>query len=163
MTRILLTFLCIAFLASTSVRAQDSEEHTKAKRSPSVLKETGKFDPQKLIGLSLDTVRVFFAMIGRVTEETQNGETHLHALAADSMSHGIRPSEADAIVGPHGSRAFTVSFYKLGPEQLAKLGAKDFSGGKVLSYSGELEWPTMLGHVEMNAKTGLFSLACRPK
>ena len=162
MVRILVAVVVISIVCCASVRAQTSDDPP-ARSQKSMLKESGKFDPQRLIGLSLDTVRVFFAMIGRVTEKNKNGEVHLHALSADSMAHGIRPSEADAIVGKHGTRTFTAAFYKLDPEQLRKLGAKDFSGGKMMNFNADVEWPAMVGHVEMNASRGLFSIACRAK
>jgi len=129
------------------------------------IKKDKPFDPQKLIGLSLDTVRIFFAMIGRVTEENVGGEVHLHALSADSLSHGTRPSEVDAIVGKNGTRAFTLSFYKLPPDAAVfkKFSGHEMGGGKLLSFAGEVEFPNMLAHVEMNAKAGMFSMACRAK
>jgi hypothetical protein len=162
MIRTLIAVVVISILSCVAVRAQTSDDPP-MRSQKSMLKESGKFDPQRLIGLSLDTVRVFFAMIGRVTEENQNGEVHLHALSADSLAHGIRPSEADAIVGKNGTRTFTAAFYKLDPDQLKKLGAKDFSGGKVLTYNADVEWPTMVGQVEMNTNRGIFSIACRAK
>jgi hypothetical protein len=160
MIRIAAAVILVSILSCATLSAQTDAP---ARSQKSMLKETGKFDPQRLIGLSLDTVRVFMAMIGRVTEETQNGLVHLHAVAADSMPHGIRPSEADALVGKNGTQMFTASFFKLNEEQLKKLGAKDFSGGKVLNYNAEVEWPTAVGHVMMDARMGTFVINCRAK
>ncbi|MDP4199005.1 MAG: hypothetical protein Q8922_15770 [Bacteroidota bacterium] len=158
--------VAVAMISLIANQSFSAEPITKARKSNTHLvglKEQKKFDPQKLIGLSLDTVRMFFASIGRVTEESQGGETHFHVLSADSLSRGIRPSEADAIVGKNGTRTFTAYFYKLPPEALKKFSGHDFAGGKILSFTGELDYPNMLAHVEMNANTGMFSMACRAK
>ena len=149
-----------SIFAKSSVTSYDGrtrDVHVTVAKSPK------PFDPQKLIGVGLDTARIFFAMIGRTTEEKQGGEIHLHAISDDSLSHGERPSEADAIIGKNGTRVVTLSFYKLSPDQLNKFTGHDFAGGKMLSFSGELEYLAMFAHVEMNAKEGLFSMACRAK
>jgi hypothetical protein len=164
MLRTIIAIAIISLIASQSLAAKSNGELSRTHVVHAALAKGEKpFDPQKLIGLSLDTVRMFFASIGRVTEEPQGGETHLHVLSADSMSHGTRPSEADAIVGKNGTRAFTATFYKLPPEALKKFTGHDFAGGKILSFSGELDFPNMTAHVEMNAQTGMFSMACRAK
>lgn len=152
-----------SLIESQSISAKANGDTRAAVANVKIEKDAKPFDPQKLIGLSLDTVRMFFASIGRVTEEPVGGETHLHVLAPDSLSHGVKPSEADAIVGKNGTRAFTATFYKLPPEALKKFTGHDFAGGKILSFSGELDYPNMTAHVEMNAKTGMFSMACRAK
>ncbi len=113
--------------------------------------------------MGLDTVRMFFATIGRITEKTQGGETPLHAISSDSLVHGTRPSEVDAIVGKSGTRTFTLSFYKLPPDQMKKFGSNDLAGVKMLSSSEELEYTNMFAHVEMNTKAGMSSMACRAK
>jgi hypothetical protein len=166
MKRTIIACWIIMLIASQPLNARpNGASHFGDTRSLKALVAKGSkpFDPQKLIGVGIDTARIFFAMIGRTTEEKQGGEIHLHALSDDSLSHGERPSEADAIIGKNGSRLVTLSYYKLTPDQLKKFTDHDFAGGKLLSFSGELEFPNMFGHVEMNAKSGTFIMTCRAK